>query len=157
MTVRPRRADDAMALATALVPVHERDAYPIMRVHANAAWLYDGLDVAWVAELDGRVLGHVAVAPGDEPSGPWHLTRFFVAVDARGTGAGTALLDEVDRWADDRGLDLVLDVVEVNADARALYERRGWEATGELLATWVSETGPWPTAFTYRRAARRSS
>lgn len=149
--VRPRRADDAAALEAALLPVHERDAYPIRRVHANAAWLYDGLDVAWVAELDGRLLGHVAVAPDADPTGPWHLTRFFVALDARGTGAGTALLDEVDHWADARGLDLVLDVVDVNADARAMYERRGWERTGEVEATWVSETGPWPRAFTYRR------
>ena len=155
--MRPRRADDAEALESALVPVHERDAYPLRRVHAEAAWLFDGLDVAWVAEVDGRVLGHAALAPDDDPTGPWHLTRFFVAVDARGTGAGTALLDEVDRWADERGLDLVLDVVEVNADARAMYERRGWEPTGEIVATWVSETGPWPTAFTYRRRPSTAS
>lgn len=154
--MRPRRADDAAALEAALLPVHEHDAYPIRRVNATAAWLYDGLDVAWVAEHDGRPVGHAALAPDDDPSGPWHLTRFFVARDARGTGAGSVLLDEVDRWADERDLDLVLDVVDVNADARALYERRGWEHTGDVDATWVSETGPWPRASTYRRPSRGS-
>lgn len=153
VAVRRRRADDAEALLAALTPVHEQDGYPLHAVHLTSAWLYDGLPEAWVAvDADEHPIGHVAVAADDD--GVHHLTRFFVAVDARGTGAAGALLDAVDAWADERGLDLVLDVVEHNTDAQALYERRGWERTGVVVATWVSETGPWPDAFTYRRPSR---
>lgn len=151
VVVRPRTDADAPALMAALAPVHEQDGYPLHAVHLTADWLYDGLDDAWVAEVDGTVVGHVAVAADGQGR---HLTRFFVAVDARGTGAGSALLGTVESWADARGHLLVLDVVEHNTDAQALYEHRGWERTGAVTATWVSETGPWPQAFTYRRPPR---
>lgn len=60
----------------------------------------------------------------------------------------------VEAWTDDRSTDLVLDVVEHNTDAMALYERRGWVRTGEVEARWVGETGPWPSAFVYTRRRR---
>ena len=149
VVVRPRWTADADALLVALRPVHERDGYPLHAVHLTTGWLYDGLDDAWVAELDGRLVGHVAVTPGR------HLSRFFVAVDARGSGAGSALLAHVEAWADEQALALTLDVVEHNTDAQALYEHRGWQPTGRVPATWVSDTGPWPDALTYRRPSRR--
>ncbi|MGJ9412814.1 GNAT family N-acetyltransferase [Aeromicrobium sp. CF4.19] len=149
--VRRRDDEDAGALLAALQPVHVQDGYPLHDVHLTPAWLYDGLDEAWVAELDHRLVGHVALAPAE---GCWHLTRFFVAVDARGTGAGSALLATVEAWADERDVELALDVVEHNSDAQALYEHRGWERTGTVTATWVSEQGPWPQAYTYRRHVR---
>lgn len=150
-TVRRRSEGDADALVAALWPVHEHDAYPLHAVHVTRAWLYDGLDDAWVAVDDGRLLGHAALAHDDETA---HLTRFFVARDARGTGAGSALLDVVEGWADERDRTLTLDVVEHNSVARALYERRGWTHTGRVVATWVSESGPWPGADTYVRPPR---
>lgn len=146
--VRRRAVGDAAGLLVALAPVHEQDGYPLHPVHLTPDWLYDGIDDAWVAELDGRLVGHVAVSPD------LHLTRLFVAVDARGSGAGSALLATVESWADAYGHTLTLDVVEHNVDAQALYRHRGWEHTGRIVATWVSETGPWPDALTYRRTAR---
>ncbi|WP_375001044.1 GNAT family N-acetyltransferase [Aeromicrobium sp. CTD01-1L150] len=147
--VRRRAAGDAAGLLAALEPVHEQDGYPLHRVHLTSHWLYDGIEDAWVAELDGRVIGHIAVAKDLQ------LTRFFVATDARGTGAGSALLDVVESWADALGHTLTLDVVEHNTAAQALYRHRGWEHTGNVVATWVSETGPWPDALTFRRLPTR--
>ncbi len=148
VVVRRRRPEDAAALLAALRPVHEQDGYPLHAVHLTSDWLYDGLEDAWVAEVDGRLLGHVALSPDH------HLTRFFVATDARGSGAGTALLATVEAWADERGVVLELDVVEHNTDAQRLYEHRGWDRTGTIVATWVRESGPWPDAFTYCRRPR---
>ena len=148
--MRRRRPEDAAALLAALTPVHEQDGYPLHAVHLTTAWLYDGLEDAWVAEHAGRLVGHVALSPDR------HLTRFFVAVEARGSGAGAALLGTVETWADERGVTLELDVVEHNIDAQRLYEHRGWERTGTVVATWVSEIGPWPDAYTYRRPAAGS-
>lgn len=146
--VRPRTDADADALLAALRPVHEHDGYPLRAEHLTTGWLYDGIDHAWVAERDGRLLGHAAVLPSDQRVA---LTRFFVARDARGCGAGSALLDVVEAWADERTAELVLDVVEHNTDAMAMYERRGWSRTGEVEARWVGGEAPWPTAFVYTR------
>lgn len=147
LVVRERVADDAPALVEVLREVQVRDRYPYYPAAVHVGWLYDGLDIAWVAELDGSVVGHAAVSPAHE------LTRFFVAVDARGSGAGSALLDEVEAWADERGLGLGLDVVGHNTDAQKMYERRGWihVRTGE--APWV-EDEPRPALFAFRRPAR---
>lgn len=50
-----------------------------------------------------------------------------VARDARGSGVGTALLDEISQVASDRGMDDVrLDVIDSNPRAKALYIRRGF-------------------------------
>ncbi len=144
--VRKRVADDAEALVEILREVQVRDRYPYYRAAVHAGWLYDGLDLAWVVELQGRVVGHVALSPARE------LTRFFVAVDGRGTGAGSALLDVVEGWADERGLELGLDVVGHNTDARAMYERRGWVHVGTGEAPWV-EDEPRPALLAYRRPA----
>lgn len=146
--VRPRTVADGDALLAVLRLVHEHDGYPLHAVHLTTDWLYDGIDHAWVAERDGRLLGHAAVVPAD---GLLALTRFFVARDARGSGAGSALLDVVEAWADERSAGLVLDVVEHNTDAMAMYERRGWVRTGQVEARWVGGSGPWPTAFVYAR------
>lgn len=55
-----------------------------------------------------------------------------VAEEARGRGIGTVLLEAIAREAATRGFDEVrLDVIDSNGKARALYERRGFEAVGE--------------------------
>lgn len=51
---------------------------------------------------------------------------------ARGRGVGTALLEAIAREAADRGYTEVrLDVIDSNPRARALYERRGFHASGQ--------------------------
>lgn len=56
----------------------------------------------------------------------------FVAAEARGRGAGTALIEHLVDEARARGYDqLRLDVVDTNDRARALYERLGFQTVGE--------------------------
>ncbi|MFT4187548.1 MAG: GNAT family N-acetyltransferase [Aeromicrobium sp.] len=154
VVVRARTAADAGGLLAALRPVHERDGYPLYATHLTTGWLYDGITDAWVAADGDRLLGHIALAHDERGS---HVTRFFVAVDARGSGAGSALLSTVEAWADERAVELTLDVVEHNTDARALYERHGWRHVDTVTATWVREEPPWPQAFVYRRDAQSRS
>jgi ribosomal protein S18 acetylase RimI-like enzyme len=60
-----------------------------------------------------------------------HLYAMWVAPEARGTGAGTALLDAVLAWAADRGAQrLTTSVTDGNAAAAALYARAGFADTG---------------------------
>ena len=66
-----------------------------------------------------------------EDAGLAHLYAMWVARDARGTGAGTALVDAVVAWATDRGAErLTTSVTEGNAAAMALYAAAGFADTG---------------------------
>lgn len=98
-TVRPRESRDLAEAATVLTAVHESDGYPVEGVKDPEAWLSpEGLLAAWVAELDGHVVGHVAInspQPGEEVARLWReesgdddshigvLARLFVAREAR--------------------------------------------------------------------------
>lgn len=56
----------------------------------------------------------------------------FVAPKSRGLGVGSQLLDAIVDHARAQGLDRVrLDVIDTNPRARALYERKGFVASGE--------------------------
>ncbi len=60
-----------------------------------------------------------------------HLYAMWVAPEARGTGAGRALLDAVLAWAADRGAErLTTSVTDGNAAATALYTAAGFSDTG---------------------------
>lgn len=151
LLVRSRRPADADALVAALAAVHRRDAYPVRATRVTADWLFDGVDVAWVAQLDGRVVGQVALVRADDA---WELTRFFVAVDARGSGAGRALLDVAEAWADADGVPMRLVVMQHNRDAQAVYERRGWQRDGSTTADFFLDgSGVAPVLLRYVRPA----
>lgn len=81
-----------------------------------------------VAEIDRVVAGYlVAWFVVDEGE----LANVAVAPAARKRGVGAALLDELLRAGEARGVgSLYLEVRESNAGARALYEGRGFEAVG---------------------------
>ncbi|AOF91865.1 GNAT family N-acetyltransferase [Sinorhizobium sp. RAC02] len=61
------------------------------------------------------------------------MDGIFVRAEARGLGVGSALLDAVEQHAVGSGLKQVrLDVIDENPRARALYARRGFEATSTV-------------------------
>jgi len=118
-----------------------------------------GEERAWVAELDGRVVGHVAVyavegdlrehfvtATGTEDLA--ELAVLFVAADVIGTGVGGRLHDTAVDWIVSTGRQPVLDVVPVHARAVEVYRHRGWEAVGEVRPVWLSEDFPMLTLMT---------
>ena len=89
---------------------------------------------ALVAELGGRVVGHLfVVIRMDHPYvrealRPYaYVTELFVRDEARGAGVGAALLAEAERVARARGVPrLGLGVLVGNGRAQALYERLGF-------------------------------
>ena len=85
-------------------------------------------DPAWVAETDdGHVVGAVRIGPDPAVPSGWTLSRLYVHPDHWGAGIGGALLDRAVRSGWEAGaMAINLWVLEPNARARAMYERRGW-------------------------------
>ncbi|MEU7843700.1 GNAT family N-acetyltransferase [Micromonospora sp. NPDC049114] len=147
--IRRRRAADLDGCVAALADVHRVDSYPLNWPADPHRWLREPHPArAWVAvDAAGTIVGHVAVHrlpdPTDEPhpEPAAEVARLFVAPAARGLALGSALLARARRWADARGVRLVLDVVADGAAAVALYERTGWRCTGTSTASWAAPDG----------------
>ncbi|MBZ4321045.1 GNAT family N-acetyltransferase [Streptomyces huiliensis] len=153
--VRLRNDDDLGDCARVLAEVHERDGYPVNWPDQPSTWLTPPpLVAAWVAELDGRVVGHVGLSrsdEGDAAPGLWSaragvsadaavvVSRLFVAPSARGHGIGALLMARAVAEARRRGSHPVLDVVASDTAAAALYERLGWELLATVEQQWSPE------------------
>jgi GNAT superfamily N-acetyltransferase len=92
-------------------------------------WLHDATHETrgLVAELDGTPIGighyRTFARPIDGGTG-LYLDDLFTAAEARGTGAGTAILHRLAEIARDEGSTLVRWITaESNATARRLYDR----------------------------------
>ncbi|MET7730122.1 GNAT family N-acetyltransferase [Streptomyces sp. NPDC005402] len=150
--VRPRTDDDVEACVRALAEVHRRDGYPVNWPARPGDWLTQASALgSWVADLDGRVAGHVSLArsaEGDLAPALWSerngtsiqqtavVGRLFVAPQARGHGMGALLMGRVVREARQRGLHPVLDVVASDTAAATLYERLGWTRLATVEQRW---------------------
>ncbi|WP_445525503.1 GNAT family N-acetyltransferase [Streptomyces cyslabdanicus] len=156
--VRPRTQGDLGDCVRVLAQVHEHSGYPVNWPAAPAAWLTQpALLGAWVAELDGRIVGHVALArsrAGDVAPGLWSarrgvdavdagatavVSRLFVAPSARGAGIGASLMARAVAEAREQALHPLLDVVATDTAAVALYERLGWRLLGTVEQRWGPE------------------
>jgi GNAT superfamily N-acetyltransferase len=74
----------------------------------------------------GRAVGQVSGLPTDDPS-VVELISMYVHPEARGTGAGAALVESVCEWARGNGANtVILGVKSTNVHARRLYERCGF-------------------------------
>lgn len=149
VVVRPRLAADLDGCVAALEQVHAHSGYPVDWPADPAGWLTpDALIAGWTAELDGRIVGHVALCSaraGDAAAALWSaragraapavISRLYVSPAARGHGVGTALMDRAVAAARLRGLRPVLDVVATDP-ASAFYERLGWRFLGAADQQW---------------------
>ncbi len=71
------------------------------------------------------------------PSGVGFVECVATRADRRRTGAARVVMDALESWAFDNGARLAaLQVVEGNAAARALYERRGYSEAGRYHYRW---------------------
>lgn len=146
-TIRVRESDlDIDHAAAALVEVHSSDGYPVEGVDDPHGWLTGGQVLrAWVAELGGAVVGHVAVSEPQKDDAavqkwlqttegartqPAVLNRLFVTKHARGRAVGARLLQTATAYAESLGRRLVLDVMTKDRTAIRLYERLGWRPLG---------------------------
>lgn len=154
-SIRPRTDRDLDACVRMLAEVHEHDGYPVNWPDPPGAWLTPPpLIASWVAELHGRVAGHIGLSrsdAGDAAPGLWSaragtsadatavVSRLFVAPWARGHGIGALLMAQAVTEAQDRGLHPVLDVVVSDTAAAALYERLGWQLLATVEQQWSPE------------------
>lgn len=150
--VRQRADADVEDCVRVLAEVHRLDGYPVNWPAQPGAWLSQGPQLgSWVAELEGRLVGHVCLARGGEgdlapalwsersgttPGGAAVVGRLFVAPGARGHGIGALLIGRAVAQARRHGLHPVLDVVASDTAAAALYERLGWELLAIVEQRW---------------------
>jgi ribosomal-protein-alanine N-acetyltransferase len=149
LLIRPRTDADLAALVEILAESHRIDGYPLMAEHISADWLTEKGDPAWVAELDGAIVGHAALS--GNPGGELELARLFVSGSARGHGVADTLVDAAERHAATVHSTLVLEVLGHNTAAIRLYERRGWLRTSSAPVTWFGTRGPAPVAHRYEK------
>jgi len=64
------------------------------------------------------------------------LHRLFVDPAARGHGIGALLIAQVVQEAQERGLHALLEVVDTDSAAVALYERLGWVLIATVVQQW---------------------
>lgn len=88
-----------------------------------------------VAELDGPLVGYLM-------AGEWnqrvYISRVAVAPDTRRRGIGTRLIREALILMRRRGLsEALLNTQESNSHAQRLYEKLGFQLTGETEAFWA--------------------
>ncbi|MCJ8333635.1 MAG: GNAT family N-acetyltransferase [Epibacterium sp.] len=92
-----------------------------------------GSSATFVAVLEGRDCGLVTAAALRGQPQDAGLFGMWVAAEARGHGAGGALVSAAIKWAGaGRYNQLFLDVVDDNSPAITLYARYGFEPTGQV-------------------------
>lgn len=161
MTIRDRADADLPACVEALRAVHTAGGYPTAWPAEPAQWLDPaGLTAAWVAELDGAIVGHIGVLAGvyepglAEASGlpPERLavvTRLFVDPVARGHGLARRLVERLVEHGRGSGLRVGLDVVDGSTAAITLYESLGWRRIDTGFARWQANDGSHPLLHYY--------
>ncbi|HEX2575096.1 MAG TPA: GNAT family N-acetyltransferase [Aquihabitans sp.] len=147
LRLRPRTDADLDACGALGERTHVDDGYPVRRPPSMAAFLEaPGALGAWVAEVDGRVAGHVVLAETTfpevvalaaeatgRPSGSLAVVaRLLVDPAARRLGVGRALLRTARDDALARARQPVLEVALELTAGRHLYEAEGWRDVGRV-------------------------
>jgi GNAT superfamily N-acetyltransferase len=132
--------------------VHDGDGYPLNWPDRPREWLMQPLLLAaWVAELDGQVVGHIGLSrsgAGDVAPVVWSrregvlvadtavISRLFVSPAARGHGIGALLMARAVQSAQVHALHPVLDVLASDTSATALFRRLGWSLLATVDQLW---------------------
>jgi ribosomal protein S18 acetylase RimI-like enzyme len=138
--IRRRRPADLPDCVSVLADTHRTSSYPVDWPSDPAGWLTPrGLLDAWVAELAGVIVGHVALIEAREKTArAWtahsgrpataagEVSRLCVSRAARGRSIGRQLLATADAATRERGLHTVLGVLDESVDAIVLYDKLGW-------------------------------
>jgi GNAT superfamily N-acetyltransferase len=154
LAVRPRVPADVRPVCELLLRQQPLTRYPFrnpLPFPVEEFVQRPGELAAWVAEEDGRLLGHVSLCDvGEHHLGPrWAAavgrpvtdlaTVSVLVVDPEATGRGIAraLLDTCEQHARDVGRVPVLEVLSLQERAAALYRSRGWREIGEDDPDWL--------------------
>ena len=101
--------------------------------YTEAQWRQFLRAATWyVARRDGQLVGLAAGLLRQETPDEPELIAMWVAPTERGRGTGTLLAEEIMAWARGRGATaMTLWVTDGNTAARRLYQRVGFNTTGE--------------------------
>ncbi|WP_103172632.1 GNAT family N-acetyltransferase [Paracoccus sp. SY] len=144
ITIRPATSADHDAIWAILEPVYragETYCIPrdISRDDALADWFAKPF-TAFVAELDGRILGTSHVG-ANRPGGGSHVANasFATHSGARGRGIARALVDHAKAWARAQGFAAMQFnfVVATNTDAVHLWQKAGFAIVGCLPGAFL--------------------
>ncbi|MFI5712868.1 GNAT family N-acetyltransferase [Kribbella sp. NPDC051620] len=153
MLIRPRTPADLDGCVRLLAEVHKNSGYPVNWPADPAGWLSpEGALGCWVLTLDGELAGHLIVTAeaaeslggagavgGADPldgAGGALVERLFVDPRRARAGLGRRLLEYAGDFAAERGLRLVLDVVDKPGGAVDFYRRTGWREAGRIPIDW---------------------
>lgn len=154
--VRGRTPDDVPALVEVLTAQQPTSSYPLrwpLPFPVADFIVRPDEQAAWVAEVDGRVVGHVAACALDRELGPVFVETvgssdltlvavLFVGLDTVGQGVGARLHDAVVGWIREAGNIPVLDVVPTHDRAVQFYCHRGWREIGRARPGWLPTDQP---------------
>jgi GNAT superfamily N-acetyltransferase len=147
LLIRPATADDAEELVRAneaawnagMAQIADQKLGELAPFEGRVARYREGIAAVppgmrlWVAEREGRVVGHATVAVDDALG---ELSALYVVPEEWGSGVAGALLGEAVAGMRDLGAtEATLWVVEGNTRARRFYEREGWSADGETKSS----------------------
>lgn len=144
-TVRPARPADARALAELRWTFKQEDdegRSPARPLEEAEHWIRDRLSdghwLAWVAETETGMCGHVFLCLVERMPEPYsdnapigYVTNFFVTPPQRGQGVGSTLLEALQQHSRSAGLDTL--IVWPSERSSPLYRRSGFKPPGELL------------------------
>ena len=151
MPVREKTEEDIEACVRLTRAVHETDGYPMFLPDDLRTFIATAEALkAWVFDLEGEIVGHVALNPRSSPpvmemaSAALRLpseclgvvARLLVSPTHRRQGLGRTLLEAASREARRRKLWPILDAVTGHEAAIALYERCGWVRAGSVTVRW---------------------
>jgi GNAT superfamily N-acetyltransferase len=154
--IRERTEADVEAIDELAKIVHANDDYPVYLPGDIHSFIFAPDPIgAWVAERDGRVVGHVALHPrssravmtlaqeatGLPATGLAVVARLLVSPIERRAGIGQLLLDVAAGRAVQLGLWPILDVVDGREAPLRLYEKAGWTCVGQVTVTF-GQSGP---------------
>lgn len=155
LTTRSRRPTDIDECVALLRRVHEQDGYPTHWPKDPRRFVAPPYErKAWVADLQGIVVGHVALHhPGQDPACAVAreaagvaedrlaaVGRLFTSVEHRRQHGGDRLLEQVTAAAHRNGQRPFLNVVQHLTRAVALYQRHGWTDLGPLTIAFADGT-----------------
>lgn len=124
-------------------PVRERGDFERAFVETVARGLADGRWRIWVADEDGAIVSHVFVGliekvPRPTRDARWigYVTNVYTRPEHRGRGVGTLVLEAVQAWAADEGVELLF--VWPSDESVSFYESAGFSSGRDPLV-WEPE------------------
>ena len=109
---------------------HEAKAEALALWPAKLGELAAGAGQLLIAERDQAAVGFICMLKPDE-RGSVYIDNLHAMPEHKGSGAGTAMLDEARRWALSFGATrLHLLALDTNVAAIGFYESRGWKWVG---------------------------